>query len=606
MFNPQRRKQRYRFKAASKKKSSGLYKLVRTCVLFSIAGITIFWVYSFVNTLLSVKRHKTSSLPVNNDHSDHSPEGGPLEEYMEELSSTIIQLQVYRELGCSGEGEVIDLGHSEKRCDGCYDLCTGDLQKEIKSVFAAGNGVVSVFGHCLGNYVYDRNPDFVTTLTESQGCTDLNYLNHNWVFFQLVEMQPQVVRLPNPIVPHFNVEDSVLKILLYWKSKSSGYARKVKPKYLTFLVDCGGFNNIRMGFEHAVLLAWATDRTLVLPPPRGWYLLDYGPITRDKAIPGVSSYEMFFDIKSLREGLPVIDTETFLESRGETKFENEEWMSGEYLRYLEENFPVYTHDPQKYALAYPSVDKYERERTKDILHLGNRKLVQLTEKQKKAEVLHIPTCRNKPKRRFLGQISGELLFAKKAQEIAFKQFFYNNLHYTPEIFKIAAKVISRLGLFQYSSYHIRRNELQYKSSFTSASITLRNTQNLLNLEEPLYLATDETSPEFFAAIEETHKVYRWKDFESDLKEQSFDKKLIGMIEQVICAGGRRFFGTRLSTFTGYIYRLRGYINAPDLNQYAHTVYYTGDPRIDEKSVLEYGAPDHYMNEDPTMWEDIVK
>jgi len=79
-----------------------------------------------------------------------------------------------------------------------------------------------------------------------------------------------------------------------------------------------------------------------------------------------------------------------------------------------------------------------------------------------------------------------------------------------------------------------------------------------------------------------------------------------MIEQVICAGGRRFFGTRLSTFTGYIYRLRGYINAPDLNQYAHTVYYTGDPRIDKKSILEYGAPDHYMNEDPAMWEDIVK
>jgi len=493
MFNPQRRKQRYRFKAAAKKKSSGLYKLVRVCVFFSIAGITIFWVYSFVNTLLSVKQHKTSSLPVNNEHSDHSPEIGPLEEYLEELSSTIVQLQVYRELSCAGDAEVIDLGHSEKRCDGCYDLCPGDLLKEIKSVFAIGNGVVSVFGHCLGSFAYDGNPDFVTTLTESQGCVDRK---HNWVFFQLIEIQPQVVRLPNPIVQHFNEEDSVLKILLYWKNKSTGFAKKVGTKYLTFLVDCGGFNNIRMGFEHAVLLAWATDRTLVLPPPRGWYLLDYGPITRDKAAPGVSRYEMFFDIESLREGLPVIDTDTFLQSRGESKFRGQDQISDEYMRYLEK-FPVYTHDPHNYALAYPSVVEYEGERMTDSRHLGNRKLVELTAEQREAAVLHIPTCRHKPKARFLGQISGELLFAKKAQEIAFKQFFYNHLHYSPDIFKIAAKVISRLGLFQYSSYHIRRNELQYKSSFTSASVTLRNTENLLNSDEPLYLATDETSPEFF-------------------------------------------------------------------------------------------------------------
>jgi len=363
-----------------------------------------------------------------------------------------------------------------------------------------------------------------------------------------------------------------------------------------------------MGFEHAVLLAWVTGRTLVLPPPKGWYLLDYGPITRDKAKSGVSKYEMFFDLESLKEGLSVIDTDDFLQSIGESQFTGSDIISNEYIKYLENKFPVYTHNPLKFALAYPSVAEYEAERMTDSLHLGGREIVELTDEQEAADVLHIPTCRQikGPKTRFLGQISGEVLFAKKSQEIAFKQFFYDNLHYTSRIFEIAAKVIRKLGLYQYSSYHIRRNELQYKSSFTSASVTLRNTENLLNPNEPLYLATDETSPEFFAAIEKTHKVYRWNDFVADLKDHNFDKKLIGMIEQVICAGGRRFFGTRLSTFTGYIYRLRGYIGAPDVSQYAHTVYYTGDPRIDVKAVLEYGAPDHYMNEDPTMWQDIVK
>lgn len=40
------------------------------------------------------------------------------------------------------------------------------------------------------------------------------------------------------------------------------------------------------------------------------------------------------------------------------------------------------------------------------------------------------------------------------------------------------------------------------------------------------------------------------------------RKLEGCIEQVICAMGRSFFGTLESTFSSYIFRLRGYIKAP--------------------------------------------
>ena len=65
-------------------------------------------------------------------------------------------------------------------------------------------------------------------------------------------------------------------------------------KFLTFELDCGGLNNIRMQLEYVAVVAALTGRTLVLPPPDSWYLINHGPIAREGDIGGLSHYSEFF------------------------------------------------------------------------------------------------------------------------------------------------------------------------------------------------------------------------------------------------------------------------------------------------------------------------
>ena len=68
-------------------------------------------------------------------------------------------------------------------------------------------------------------------------------------------------------VPEMGYEE-VHERMHYWNAPM--LSQPASDKYLTFDIDCGGFNNIRMAFEYAVVLSFLFRRTLVLPPLQPW------------------------------------------------------------------------------------------------------------------------------------------------------------------------------------------------------------------------------------------------------------------------------------------------------------------------------------------------
>jgi len=160
--------------------------------------------------------------------------------------------------------------------------------------------------------------------------------------------------------------------------------------------------------------------------------------------------------------------------------------------------------------------------------------------------------------RYLNPPASAVLFGEQRMDVAAHRLLRDGVHYRAELFEVAARIVRKMGLFRYAAMHVRRNELQYKQEFVGSAQMLANAKALLVEGEAIYLATDEQDKSFFDAMRQGgHKVFFLSDFPEEVK--GVDKHKLGIVEQIICAGGRIFFGTGHSTFSSFIYRLRGYM-----------------------------------------------
>lgn len=109
-----------------------------------------------------------------------------------------------------------------------------------------------------------------------------------------------------------------------------------------------------------------------------------------------------------------------------------------------------------------------------------------------------------------------------------------------------------------------------------------NVKHLLdaNVTRLLYISTDEKNASFFDPFREVYTVKFLRDFEAPAgllpqgDGKGFNQNWLGMVEQIVCSSAHTFIGTPLSTFTGYITRMRGYHRD---GRYANTFYFLPSP-----------------------------
>lgn len=461
-----------------------------------------------------------------------------------------------------------------------------------------------------------------------------------------------------------NDKTCVLQQMQYW---SKGVAAvkstpSVSTKYVTFLKDCGGFNNIRQGFEFHAMIAWLTQRTLVLPPDSPWYLIDFGSITRGKEdknaktesavtawpsgkarIHGVSNYDIWFDLDDMSKAVPVITADEFIRREYRNLNIPNEFYGGDivnqdidvgnaFTKWLtdkatEMNVILPWAQLNNY-IAWPSVESVTLKNAAQINDdwIDGRAAKTYTSFLQQQPFIHFPSChKNLPNEdpemsnyRYLGQIARSVAFDEVEMDRKFKQVLRDHVHLKADIMQYAALVIEILGAFKYSSLHIRRNELQYKYVWCTAHDSYQHIQPLIGENEVLYIATDETQPGFFKVFEENgrRKVFQWKDFfgaEAKFEQTKYVEiphKLHGEVEMVICAMARMFFGTKESTFSSYIGRLRGYLNAPYTQILYHHYQLTSDADKSEEisRFSDWGKPYKgkiYKIPFKDLWEDIT-
>lgn len=328
--------------------------------------------------------------------------------------------------------------------------------------------------------------------------------------------------------------------LLYWKNTNLYTAIETyncNGKYIIFKPWHGGFNNVRMSFELACTIAFRLNRILVIPNP---YRITH--------LANINGFDTFFDIHDI--GIKTISINDFCQIH---KISNK-WNE------IKNISTVYDFLPDASYINLANDVQIDKLYTKDrqVIHIDNT-----------PDNIYF-------EHNLLGTFY-TMIYDNHMLELV--KYVKRHIHYKENIFTQASFIVDYLNntYNNYYSLHIRRTDFNsaYKQVCIDMSVLCNNILNLIPLGSCLYISTDSTNKDDFSLLREKYKVIFFEDIIQHLLNPDINPDLYGMIEQIICARGVRFIGTHLSTFSCYIYRLRGYMNdIIDKTYYVNTNNYS--------------------------------
>jgi len=275
--------------------------------------------------------------------------------------------------------------------------------------------------------------------------------------------------------------------------------------------------------------------------------------------------------------------------------------------------------PPDYAGKPVPVDAPPEERLREMLD-RRKQLCLYDEKMQEDVVLHFKEDYNDDFR-LLTHFYGFLFFEDWKQSTWNSRFIRDHVRYSDEIMCVAGRIVNAVrdrararnpqsnpdGLFD--TLHVRRGDFssQYKDQVVDIEEILKSIEDEIKPNSTIYIATDEKNMTYFQPLAEVYDIHFLKDFAHLI--HGVNTNYFGPIEQMVAARGRVFFGVFLSTFTGYINRLRGYYSVKE-KQPGHmqgiisSYHYVGD-KYNMRRYEPFRVPS-FLREYPVAWRDIDK
>ena len=399
-----------------------------------------------------------------------------------------------------------------------------------------------------------------------------------------------------------------------------------RDRFLTFVPDLGGFNNVRLALENVVVLARATGRTLVLPPPQTYYLFtackEKCAFGLEELLPGLLSRKdlvitarEFLDeevprlIKDAPKSLSdIVDRCTPTKKAGDSCFLWYDWLESHF------GDPHHFPDVGLQCVVFGNksdvnIADFCAPRTQINGAVARQVVDGVAYYGSDQSILHVRTCgvathfhdqwHGKPKGdrqveparmgRLLAPFYTYIFFADPAVGNFYKRLVRDVVRVDePRVTCVAGKIVEWLG-GNYVSVHARRNEFQFVEAKTGVADAVRRTMPAGTTT--VYVATDEKDATFFDELRASHNVVllgelreaalnlsrglalrpgNWPSNNVLLQLNRINGNELGFVDALIASQGTVFTGAWFSTYTGLINRWRGYGGFADSSSYFST------------------------------------